>query len=571
MGIRRLLATLLAAMLPFAYLGAQQIYDIHTLVDLDEQGNAHIYQRWDVEVVSGTEWYIPISNLGDMRIHDLFVMEKDLDDKEVIATFESDGRNWNSDRSADAKKYRSGIVDKGSAGVELCWGQGDYGRHLWYIDYYADRMVKSYDDADGFIYQFVNDDLIARPQHINLLVEKVDEKGDAIPLKEEDVRFWSFGFSGTNSFVEDGTIWFESDRPFESRSWSVIVMCRFEKGVFSPESTVEGSFDRVIDRAMEGASFRDDEDDSDGDAEDDSTLYTILTFIAVALYAVWRKTVVKLGFKYDKKILGAKKITGWYRDIPLDGSLVAALWVVNHGTRFNKFEDMKNAIGAYFLKWALAGNLKVVPDETGKDTRNLQIVSEPLFENDAEQSLWNFIFEAAGNDNVLQAKEFDKWASKHVSKFTRWTERIDDAGRDWLKWKGYLNGYSNSTAKGKEEMSHVVEFKNYLDDYTLIEERSSGEVVLWKYYLIYAQLFGIADKVAKEFKKLYPKMYEEVSADMGGNLTGMLVWNSMMSQKVYTSGTYRAGSGSSRSGGGGFSSIGGGGGFSGGGHGGGSR
>ena len=38
MVIRRLLATLLAAMLPFAYLGAQQIYDIHTLVDLDEQG-----------------------------------------------------------------------------------------------------------------------------------------------------------------------------------------------------------------------------------------------------------------------------------------------------------------------------------------------------------------------------------------------------------------------------------------------------------------------------------------------------------------------------------------------------
>lgn len=565
MGIRRLLATLLAAMLPFAYLGAQQIYDIHTLVDLDEQGNAHIYQRWDVEVVSGTEWYIPISNLGDMRIHDLFVMEKDLDDKEVIATFESDGRSWNSDRSADAKKYRSGIVDKGSAGVELCWGQGDYGRHLWYIDYYADRMVKSYDDADGFIYQFVNDNLIARPQHINLLVEKVDEKGEAIPLKEEDVRFWSFGFSGTNSFVEDGTIWFESDRPFESRSWSVIVMCRFEKGVFSPESTVDGSFDRVIDRAMEGASFR---DDDQGSGDDDETLYTILTMILFALYFIRRKVLEKLGYKYDKKVLGEKKINGWYRDIPLEGDLPAALWVLNHGTRFAKYGETKNIIGAYFLQWALEGNLQVETDGTGKETKNLKIVSEPSLKNDVEVSLWYFIIEAAGNDKVLQANEFSTWARRHISKFTRWTEALDDAGATWLQSRDYLGRGVRSTDRGKEEMKNVVRLRNFLDDYTLIEERSSQEVALWKYYLIYAQLFGIADKVTKEFKKLYPKVYEEVSDQIGGNLSSMVIWTDALSRRVYSSGTYQS---SSRSGGGGFSSIGGGGGFSGGGHGGGSR
>lgn len=568
MGIRRTLATLLAAMLPFAYSGAQAIYDIETLVELDEQGNAHIYQRWDVEVTSGTEWYIPISNLGDMYIHDLFVMEKDLDGKEVVAVFESDGRKWDSDRSRDAKKYRSGIIDKGSSGVELCWGQGDYGRHLWYIDYYADRMVKSYDDADGFIYQFVNDDLIARPQHIDLLVRKVDGKGEAVPLKKEDVKFWSFGFSGFNSFEDDGTIWFESDKPFEQRSWSVIVMCRFEKGVFAPESTVSGSFERVIDRAMEGASFEDDADNDGRDEEDDETLFTILTIILVAFYYLRRKVLAKLGFKYDKKVLGEKKIQGWYRDIPLEGDLPAALWVLNHGTRFVKYGETKNIIGAYFLQWALAGNLQVETDGTGKETKNLKIVSEPSLGSDVEVSLWSFIIESAGADKILQANEFSTWARRHINSFTRWTEALDEAGATWLKSRDYLSRANRSTDLGKEEMKRVVQLRNFLDDYTLIEERSSQDVVLWKYYLIYAQLFGIADKVAKEFKKLYPKVYEEVSDQIGGNLSSMVIWTDSLSRRVYNSGTYQS---SSRSGGGGFSSIGGGGGFSGGGHGGGSR
>ena len=43
---------------------------------------------------------------------------------------------------------------------------------------------------------------------------------------------------------------------------------------------------------------------------------------------------------------------------------------------------------------------------------------------------------------------------------------------------------------------------------SLMNEKEAIEVNLWDMYLIYAQIFGIADKVAKQFKKLYPNEIE---------------------------------------------------------------
>lgn len=96
---------------------------------------------------------------------------------------------------------------------------------------------------------------------------------------------------------------------------------------------------------------------------------------------------------------------------------------------------------------------------------------------------------------------------------------------------------------------------------------------LWDEYLVFANIFGIAEQVAKEFKELYPK-YFEMQQDGYSNFdtyyTIMLI--NRMSHAA-TSGVSAGHSAamSRSSGGGGSSSFGGGGGFSGGGSGGGSR
>ena len=124
--------------------------------------------------------------------------------------------------------------------------------------------------------------------------------------------------------------------------------------------------------------------------------------------------------------------------------------------------------------------------------------------------------------------------------------------------------------------------KKYLEDFTLLDERHLSEVNLWKNYMVYATLFGIAEQVIKDMKKINPDFFkmDELAAQMSDTVVLPILINNVNwgTQHVInriastsSSHTYFGGSGTSfrSGGGGGFSSWGGGGGgFSGGGGGG---
>jgi pSer/pThr/pTyr-binding forkhead associated (FHA) protein len=118
---------------------------------------------------------------------------------------------------------------------------------------------------------------------------------------------------------------------------------------------------------------------------------------------------------------------------------------------------------------------------------------------------------------------------------------------------------------GKEELAEVIGLKKYLNEFTLIAEREITEVSLWKEYMVYATLFGIADKVLEQFKKVYPEKIPELETYNRNVIIAHSYYRSM-----YRS-SQRAMQARRTSGGGGRASFGGGGGFSGGGRGGGSR
>lgn len=67
--------------------------------------------------------------------------------------------------------------------------------------------------------------------------------------------------------------------------------------------------------------------------------------------------------------------------------------------------------------------------------------------------------------------------------------------------------FINSIASGKalkeeyiNEYNNLKGLERYLKEYSLIKDRYPIEIVLWEKYLVFASLFGIAKKVAKEFK-----------------------------------------------------------------------
>ena len=59
-------------------------------------------------------------------------------------------------------------------------------------------------------------------------------------------------------------------------------------------------------------------------------------------------------------------------------------------------------------------------------------------------------------------------------------------------------------SKVKEEAIKLKGLKLFFREFTLIDEKEAIEVKVWKDYLIFAQILGMASTVAKQFKKLYP-------------------------------------------------------------------
>ena len=551
--MKRLLCFALAAVLSLGA-AAQRIRDIDVTVDVDRDGSAWITQQWDVQVVSGTEWYIPVGNLGPMTVSDLQVWENG-------AAFQSLGDRWDVDRSREWKTGKCGIVRKHD-GVELCWGLGEYGDHRWTAKFHVTGLVQALDDADAFNFMFVNPGLVAAPEHAKVTIQPAF---DGPAWTSDNTRVWGFGFYGDINVV-DGKVVAESSESF-SRSSKLIALVKFNQGMFSPAVTRGGDFQGFLDKALEGSSYGEDDDWI-------GALIGMLCFAAFLLTivgALYIAVASARGYKWNKKIFGKTKVDGWYRDIPLEGNLMAAQYLLTKGRRFVANSSPQNLIGAYFLRWIMDGYVSVQPDPKSSKRANLAFKAEHFSADDVEEDLFQMARSASGENLLLEKNEFEKWSTKIYQKMVAWPERALARGKTWFKNKGYFMGEGRCTEQGALEACHLIEFQNFLKDFTLSEQREAVEVKLWKDYLVYAQLFGIAEKVAGQFKKLYPAEFQQLSESVGMDTTTL--WYTMhlannMSTRAISNAAAKAGS---VSGGGGHTSFGGGGGFSGGGFGGGSR
>ena len=206
-------------------------------------------------------------------------------------------------------------------------------------------------------------------------------------------------------------------------------------------------------------------------------------------------------------------------------------------------------------------------------------IGNVVCDNALEKELYEMIRSAA-KDDFLEKDEFKKWAKNHYEKVLSWFDKALNYEGDSLVLDGSIQ--KSETAKflfkkvtfteNEDVMNEAIELaglKKYLNDFSNMKEKEAIEVHLWQDRLIYAQMFGIAKKVAEQFKKMYPEILEQYNYDFDtfifiNNFSNTAISSAKAARQAAID---RANSYSS--GGGGFSSGGGGGGSFGGGSGGG--
>ena len=541
-----LTALLLFSILPLSAFAENHLSKIDVSVVLQKDGSAQITQVWTGTFNEKTENYIGIKNIGNSEITDFTVS----DQNGKYETLDE----WSIDASFEEKSRKCGVI-RDDSGYELCWGISTYGANTYTFSYKMTNLVRSYNDADGFNFMFVNRGLNLYPTDANVTISLANGK-----LDDSVADIWGFGYEGYINF-RSGGVYAYTTKPLQpDDDSSMIIMMSLKKGVLSPATQVDDSFESVKDKAFGGSDY------------DDDTGFFILLIIFAIIVAIIVIVFLTLYIRRRLKLRKMYNQADYYRGTPNGYNLPASYWLCKN---FDINGSDNSIIGAQLLKLMNDGCIEPTEDVSvglfggEKKSVSLRLVKPPKESDKMGCLVYNMLVRAAGADGTLQEKELEKAVSKDPDLLRDVIKAAIQAGQNSLKIRGCFKSNSpssslrNLTDIGKSELMQLLGLKKYLTDFSLIDEREIKENAIWQDYLVYATLMGIADKTIKQFKKIYPEMVPEFDA-YEYNMLWIMSYNRACYNSMHAAEMARS------AGSGGASSFGGGGGFSGGG-GGGSR
>ena len=338
------------------------------------------------------------------------------------------------------------------------------------------------------------------------------------------------------------------------------------------------------------------------------TKWNIALFGTIAFYILLVLGFVYVYLKYDKE-LKSDFNHKYNRDFIDDYNVEVVDYLMNHNVT-------ENALSASVMNLIYKKNIKAeaIPDK--KDSYTFTLLNRDNL-NDTENSLVDFLFTTVGNGNTFTTMALKKYASNattcrdFMSSYTNWKNKVIFDGKSqnffekkrnyvWIPFVLLIYSIilltfisSNNiemffgiltiffaiifmiyaiacTKKTKKGIEHYVKwkaFKNFLNDFGNFSIKELPEIALWERYLVYATVFGLADKVEKAMNVKITEFDNVDSADyiMFTHIHNMhmaSIISSSMHSAINSSqvSINRANASSSMSSGGGF-----GGGFSGGG------
>ena len=526
---------------------ADNIYKIDMHINITKDGSANITETWNVKADSGTEWYKQLYNLGNQELSNFKVS---MDNEPLIY------KEWNINESLSEKSGYYGI-NYVSEGLELCFGKKDMNEHTYTLNYTLSNFIFNTEDSQN-IYQTLFPNVTL--DNFTVVIDSYYEFPDTLDV-------WGYGYKGY-AYVEDGKIKMSNEGNLYNNY--VVLLVKFPLETFDTENTSNyNTFDDILTKAQEGAY----EYDYDYEYNDSGFIFDLITvLIPITICIITMKKVLQDGYGYkDNKIIDKKNIP-MFRDIPCNKDIYYA----NALTKLNNFGyHESNIFGAILLKWIRQNKVAFHNEVKGifnKETSTIDLTLNPTFDDEIEQELFDIMYKASG-DGILESKELEKWCRKNYSKFLGLFTRITNREIEKLKANNHIyNRVNKEECKKKYVMDNKIYddsvklygLKKYLQEFSSIQTKEAIEVHLWDEYLMFAYIFGIADKVAKQFKNLYPEIaYEMQNSNIDYNT--FIFINTISTRSVAAATSARSAAESYSSGGGGFSSGGGGGGSFGGG------
>ncbi len=549
---------------------ADDFTSIDMSVNIDEKGVADVKETWVINEDNRdyTERYKRIENLRGLKIRDFTLRSNGKDFTQVSP--------WDIDKSFDQKSYKYGRVDEDDA-VELAWGISEFSKNTYELSYKIDPLVIGLNDADMVFFNFVGSNFDPKPESINIKISTPSSMGD-------NVKMWGFGLIGDIKNV-DGDIILKSSGDVDYAT----IMLKFPKGSFATSYREDKNFNDYANQAVKDSDWQENEGNI---SKDESSLtprgffigfLSITSFIIaifgliIALFLWMVKKCNTTSLYNDKALKKPKELKEeYYRDIPYGSYIENLTYPISKADPYKY--NLSNLINALILKWIYEGYIEIKEEKKffGKESK-IKVLKVPETMGKSEKEFFDILDSSViySDDGYISNKNIEKYFRKNREEGNEFFDNIEKNAMDGLKNEGYIiekeipkkiklfgktKKVKEFSDKGISLYENLIKFKNYLEDYSLIEERDVKEVKIWDYYLIYAALFGISEKVFKNLAKTYPD-YELNSFYNLNTLSMANSYSSHLTSSVGPGSSFNsAGSGGSTSFSGGGGSFGGGGG-----------
>ena len=456
---------------------------------LHADGTASVTEIWEVPRQNDTLFQKDFFNTEGVEISNFKLVNKSGLEYKKVNRINKNNRKEYQEITRDRSKSYKIVLDT-------------YKEDTYTITYDVKGMVKKYNNGVyGIDYTFVGINYSMKINNVLITVKS------ETPFLETNTALYGIGKDIVLG-LNDGSI---SLNTYTYDSKNVIrLFTTFTDITFDNAVTVDKTFDEVYNDAKNSSSY----------------IVYILNYISikvliivVAIIVVAIIVVIVLAFiSRHKKVkefvgidtVGNKELVkfddcNYYKNIP-SYNLYKVGFLSSY---FGISKNRSDLVGAFILKWMYDGLIDVFPDDSKPFIRlNYDVLMDNEIQLDKD--LYGILRESSVH-NIIDGSKLERFASNHYLRVMTWfnmgvsnvitdefvvgnVKRINKMGKMHLELQdGLIN-----------EATNLLGLKKYLLNFNQVPRENELTENTYKYLLIYAELFGIGEQVAKEILRKNP-------------------------------------------------------------------
>ena len=531
-----------------------------------------VIETWDIDVHSMTNTLFKTFNkrtgITDVGVSQIINNEEIAFNKKNVEVLH-----------VDKNCYYSLVNSKGQ--YEIAWGINERsGKKTYKLEYTIEDAVINYNDCSELYWQFIGKDFEV---DIDKVVGKIKIPNGA--EDNTDIRVWAHGpLNGNIEMDSLNQASFEIEY-LDSGNYLEVRIAMPTKLFASNTNIVESNrIETILQEEIEWANQANEV--RQRIVKQEQSIKTASIVIISILIIFFTTKIIKYNklLKDNPKKEPTQKLD-YYRDIPIQDASPAYASFLYYFDKIGIKNNIPKIFSAIMLDLCLKNYLEF-ENVDKKIIVHIRNGNKQLSED--EEIIYNLLNKIEGKqENAFTMKELEKYAKKNYSSFLNNLDKIENIAKKEneiqgnfdqrirdkkAKWETksilYLicaifiiifsistpfilivicmiisiicmilcrklsKRFNGLTQKGIDEKEKWDGLKKYMEDFSMLDDKTVPELILWEKYLVYATAFGIADKVLKQLKIVYPQIMDDNFHS--GTYLGLMYYNNLNNNFIHS-------------------------------------